>query len=92
MIVQLTTKAKAELDSAIAFVRRDSTRAAATLRSRVEDAIGSLAQLPNRGRSGRVAGTRELLVRGTPYILVYSTSADRVLVLSVRHTSQGQPV
>ena len=40
---------------------------------------------PELGRVGVVPGTRELVVGGTPYILIYAVSDDRddVVVLSV---------
>lgn len=40
---------------------------------------------PELGRVGVVPGTRELVVGGTPYILIYAVSDDRddVIVLSV---------
>ena len=88
MIVQLSARARAEFDSALAFLSQESDRAADDLRERIEGAIETLKTLPNRGRPGYVAGTRELPVRRTPYVLVYALSDARVQVLRIRHTSQ----
>ncbi len=46
---------------------------------------------PRRGRPGRVAGTRELVVPGTPYIVVYAVGADYVRIHRVLHGAQRWP-
>jgi len=88
LIVRLTKPARGELDSAVAYLRRESPRAADAMHLAVERAIGSLADFPNRGRAAELAGTRELIVRGTPYIIVYAVERDAVLILRIRHKSQ----
>lgn len=45
---------------------------------------GALADNPLAGRRGRALGTRELVVAGTPYIVVYRTR-EVVEVLAVVH-------
>jgi toxin ParE1/3/4 len=37
------------------------------------------------GREGRIAGTRELVVRRTPLIVVYRVQVGRVEILRVLH-------
>ena len=86
MIVQLSTRAKAEFNAALAFLREE--RAAEDLRQRIEVAIDSLEDLPNRGRPGHIAGTRELLVRKTSYVVVYLVEDQIVRVIRIRHTRQ----
>ena len=88
MIVQLSTRAKAEFNSALAFLLEESERAAEDLRQRIEAAVDSLKDLPNRGRPGHMAGTRELLVRKTPYVVVYLVEDQIVRVIRIRHTRQ----
>lgn len=46
---------------------------------------------PGMGRPGRVAGTRELVVPGTPVILAYRAHAGRVEVLRILHAKQQWP-
>jgi len=41
------------------------------------DSVERLAELPNLERPGRVAGTRELVVPGTPYVIPYKLRGDR---------------
>jgi toxin ParE1/3/4 len=55
------------------------------------EAVERLAELPGLGRPGRVAGTRELIVPGTPYIVPYRLRGDRLEVIAVFHTSQKWP-
>lgn len=88
MIVQLSTRATAEFASALAFLDDQSPRAADELRLRIEAAVGSLRDFPNRGRPGAIENTRELGVRGTPYVLVYTVGEDLVRIARIRHTSQ----
>ena len=88
MIVELSERAEAELLSAAAFLREDSPRAAEKVHAAIERALDSLGDLPNRGRAGSVEATRELPVRGAPYVIVYSVRAELVFVTRIRHTSQ----
>ena len=50
-----------------------------------------LKEHPAVGRPGRVAGTRELLVTGTPYILPYRVAGDVLEVLRVLHSARRWP-
>ena len=74
--------------SAAAFLREDNPRATEKVHAAIERALDSLSDFPNRGRSGPVEGTRELVVRGAPYVIVYSVADDVVFVSRIRHTSQ----
>jgi toxin ParE1/3/4 len=53
--------------------------------------LDGLDQMPERGRPGELAGTRELVLAGTPYILVYEIEASIVQILRVRHAAQDWP-
>jgi addiction module RelE/StbE family toxin len=51
----------------------------------------SLTIFPRRGRPGRQAGTRELVVT-PPYLIVYRVSgSDLVTILRVWHAAQDRP-
>ena len=43
------------------------------------------------GREGRVAGTRELVIRGTPFIVAYRVVRNEVHVLAVMHAARKWP-
>jgi addiction module RelE/StbE family toxin len=47
--------------------------------------------MPNRGRRGRIEGTRELVVSNLPYVVVYRAFDERVLILNIVHGAQRWP-
>jgi toxin ParE1/3/4 len=53
--------------------------------------VARLADHPRLGRPGRVAGTRELVVTGTPYVVVYRVEPRSVVILRVLHGAQRWP-
>ncbi len=72
-------------------ITRDDPSAAELVDSRILGSVETLAEFPRRGRPGRVAGTRELVVPRTPYIVVYAAEEMRVVVLRVIHGAMGWP-
>ena len=74
-----------------AYVARDNPKAANRVGSTLLEVVERLAELPNLGRPGRVAGTRELVVPGTPYVIPYRVRADRLEVIAVFHGRQKWP-
>ena len=73
------------------YIARDNPNAAKRIASALLEAVERLAQLPNLGRPGRVAGTRELVVPGTPYIIPYRLRGDRLEIVAVFHARQKWP-
>jgi len=78
-------------DNQIAYVGERNPAAAIELGDAIEAAVDRLADFPESGRQGRVSGTRELAVVGTPYVIVYRIDAATVLVLRVLHGGQDWP-
>jgi addiction module RelE/StbE family toxin len=76
-------RAVEQLLSIIDYVSEDSPSAAVDLAVTIRTAADTLATYPNRYRTGRVKGTRELVVKPN-YIVVYRVT-ERVEVLRVRH-------
>jgi toxin ParE1/3/4 len=74
-----------------AYIARDNPKAANRIASALLEAVERLAELPNLGRPGRVAGTRELVVPSTPYVVPYRLRADRLEVIAVFHARQKWP-
>ncbi len=78
-------------ESIFDFIALDNPDAAI----RVDELIGArielLADFPLSGRIGRVAGTRELVVSGAPYIVAYQVKEDAVLILRVLHGAMQWP-
>jgi toxin ParE1/3/4 len=50
-----------------------------------------LSASPHAGRPGRVPGTREFVVTGTPYILAYAVAGERIDILAVIHGARSWP-
>lgn len=58
---------------------------------RIYDMAASLDRFPLSGRSGRVHGTRELVVPATNYIVAYRIAGEAVQILAVMHGAQRWP-
>ena len=54
-------------------------------------AVSLLKDHPGLGRTGRVPGTRELVVPKTPFIVPYRVKDDTVQILRVYHASRIWP-
>lgn len=57
----------------------------------IDAAVVHLALHPYSARRGRVAGTRELVVPRTPYLIVYRIEQKAVVILRVLHGAQDWP-
>lgn len=73
------------------YVDGDSPSAAADLDDRLMQRIEGLLDFPMSGRAGRVEDTRELVVTGTPYVVVYSVRDDTIRILRILHGAQRWP-
>nr|WP_269145089.1 type II toxin-antitoxin system RelE/ParE family toxin [Pseudosulfitobacter pseudonitzschiae] len=85
-----TAPAVADLMAIVDYISDDNPDAALALMSEIESKVATLPDQPKRGRSGRVAGTRELVVRPN-YIVVYAETKVAVTVLRVLHAAQMWP-
>ncbi len=50
-----------------------------------------LKTFPNRGRPGRKRGTRELIVRSLPYVIIYRAVRNTVYIVRILHGAQNWP-
>jgi toxin ParE1/3/4 len=91
MIVAWTVDAKSDLDDIWTFIAIDNLDAADRILDRLRTASIQLTMFPKIGRSGRRSKTRELVVSGTNYVLIYRVVRDTVQVLHVRHGNQQWP-
>ena len=91
MKIAWLTAARDSLRAQLAFIARDNPAAARRVRRRIHDAVRNLALFPESGRRGEVAGSRELVVPGLPYIVVYRVARERVEILRVFHASMNWP-
>lgn len=91
MIIRYTRLALADLGHARDFIALDNPGAAAAMAMRIRDAVEGLRQFPERGRMGRVPGTRELVVPRTPFVIPYRVVGREVQVLAVLHGKRAWP-
>jgi addiction module RelE/StbE family toxin len=91
MRIRWTTPATKQLAAAHEFIAADNTRAARKIATEIWKAVDVLAKHPEVGRKGRVAGTRELVVRRTPFVVAYRIEKDEVQVLAVWHAARKWP-
>lgn len=83
--------AQSDLAAIRRYVAADDPEAARRLVLRLLAATVQLATHSHMGRPGRVPGTRELVVPGTPYILPYRVVGEEVQILRVYHTARRWP-
>jgi addiction module RelE/StbE family toxin len=79
------------LDDIKERIAGDNPAAAARMVARIRDAVSHLARFPASGRPGRVVGTRELVIAGTPYIVPYRVKGDAVQIITILHGAQRWP-
>lgn len=91
MRVRWLRKALHNLDEEAAYIATDDLAAARLVVERILESVALLAHQPGLGRPGRVAGTRELIVPKTRYIVPYRVRGDVVEILRVFHTSRRLP-
>jgi toxin ParE1/3/4 len=89
MQVRWTTPASGDLSRIARRIWLHNPTAARQIAKTLYDGGMSLETMPNRGRSGRIAGTREFVV--APFILVYRVKADVVEILRIYHSAQDWP-
>jgi toxin ParE1/3/4 len=92
MKIEWTKLALADLKHIYAYICKDSERSAKAVLSAVRNAIhGQLEVSPLSGRTGRVSGTRELIVPRLPYIVTYRIKDTNIQILRVLHNAQRYP-
>lgn len=88
MKIRWLLRASNSLEAIVDFVAQDNPSAADILAKKIRNATVSLKDFPEMGKPGRIAGTRELIVPSTPYIIPYRIREDEVQILHVVHASR----
>ena len=86
-------KARADRFHVIAYIARESPRAALSQLEEIERQSDTLVDHPEIGPGGRRRGTRELVVSRTSFILVYRVRprVKRIEILRLLHGSRKWP-
>lgn len=80
-----------DLNEAGEYIVQDNPSTTAEMGRRAQEAAEYLKSHPALGRSGRVRDTRELVVFGTPFLIVYRVRFDTVQVLRGLHHARKWP-
>jgi len=89
--IRWTKRAVRRLDQIGAHIAKDNPPAAARVVARIVSAVDSLAEHPAIGRTGRLSGTRELVLADIPYIIPYRVTLNDIEILTVMHAAQKWP-
>jgi len=73
------------------YIAQEDAATAQRVVGRIGDAVRHLEDHPSMGRAGRVPGTRELVVSGTPYIVPYRVRGQEIQILRVFHAARKWP-
>ena len=74
------------------FIAQDDPKAAREVAARIVSLVEEkLPPHPYLGRPGRVAGTRELVVPGTPFIVPYRVKEESIEIARVYHAARRWP-
>jgi toxin ParE1/3/4 len=73
------------------YIAEDNPSAANRMVTRIQDATERLRKQPQMGRPGRVQGTRELVIAGSPYIVVYILGDSEIQIVAVIHSAMRWP-
>jgi plasmid stabilization system protein ParE len=88
--LRYSARARAQLISIQEYIHGHNPTAAVRVGSAIREAGEILRYFPYSGRAGRSADTREWVVRGLPYVLVYEVEPDGVMILGVFHAAQDR--
>ena len=91
MKIEWLPEAERNRQSQLAYIAERNPAAAIGLGDAIEAAVARLADFPESARTGRMRGTRELVVIGTPYIVVYRIERSAVVILRMLHGGQDWP-
>ena len=83
--------ASTDLAELMTYIARDSLKAAYRMHDEIRRQTSILVTNPEAGRVGRISGTRELMIAGTPYIAAYRLSSEVITILRLLHGAQRWP-
>ena len=91
MIIKWLDDAIYDLQALRLYIAQDKPSAANRVAKRILSAVTLLLAQPGMGRSGRVVGTRELIVSNLPYIIPYRVRNNSIEILRVLHVAMQWP-
>ena len=91
MRIRWTEGADGNLNQVEEYIAQDNPPAALATVHKIIEAAQMLVDYPTIGKRGRERGTRELVVAGLPYIVIYAVQREELVILRVLHTSMKYP-
>ena len=92
MIIRWLPQAHRKRLEQLDYIAQDNPLAAIGQDEEIERQVNMLLEPPKMGRPGRVAGTRELVVSSTPFVVIYRLRAQHIEVIRVLHSSLQWPL
>lgn len=92
MRVRWTSDAADDLERIADYIAEDRPDTARRIALDIVQSVDALDTVPNRGRLGRIEGTRELVLVPLPFIAVYEVGEQEVRVLRILHGAQQWPL
>ena len=92
MRVRWTTDAADDLERISDYIAEARPETARRIALDIIRSVDALDTFPNRGRQGRVDGTRELVLAPLPFIAVYEVHDNEVQVLRLLHGAREWPI
>jgi addiction module RelE/StbE family toxin len=83
-------KARRRLEEIGAYVARDKPDAAARLATRIVAVVEALRNHPHLGCVGAEPEIRELVIGGTPYVVLYSVKKRQVIITTIWQGAQSR--
>lgn len=74
------------------YLMNENPDAARRVTDKIRHATALLITAPAMGRPGKVSGTREWVIQGYPYVVVYRLAPLQITILRVLHSAQDWPV
>jgi toxin ParE1/3/4 len=91
MRIKWTRQALNNQDAAVNYIAADNPGNAQKVAQKIWNSIQLLSAQPGIGRPGRVAGTRELVIAGLPFIVPYAEHNGEIVIFRIMHTSMKWP-
>jgi toxin ParE1/3/4 len=83
--IEWSSRAERDRSQQIDFIALDNPRAGIEVGDRVVAAVSHLLLSPMLGRARRIAGSRELVIGRSPYIVVYIVQRESLRILCLPH-------
>lgn len=90
MIILWLTSAENDLDCLVDYIAEENPLTALHIFNDIKKSINKLRTYPFLGREGRIDRTRELVIPGLPFIVVYTVKKE-IRILAILHTSRKWP-